>query len=103
MFSTSVNAQIIMSVIAVLVLEVLGLWFLKCGTNIPEGRETAAFWVFQFSLITLVIGLISSPYNSLIVAHEKMGIYAYVSIAEAILRLAICFAVMAFDGDRLIF
>lgn len=103
MFSTSVNAQIIMSVIAVLVLEVFGLWFLKCGANIPEGRETAAFWVFQFSLITLVIGLISSPYNSLIVAHEKMGIYAYVSIAEAILRLAICFAIMAFDGDRLIF
>lgn len=103
MFSTSVNAQIIMSVIAVVVLEIFGLWFLKNGANIPEGRETAAFWVFQCSLITLVIGLISSPFNSLIVAHEKMGVYAYVSIAEAVCRLAICFAIMAFDGDRLIF
>ena len=102
MFSTSVNAQIIMSVIAVVVLEIFGLWFLKSGANIPEGRETAAFWVFQCSLVTLVIGLVSSPYNSLIVAHEKMGVYAYVSIADAVLRLVICFAIMAFDGDRLI-
>lgn len=102
MFSTSVNAQIIMSVIAVVVLEIFGLWFLKSGANIPEGRETAAFWVFQCSLITLIIGLVSSPFNSLIVAHEKMGVYAYVSIAEAVFRLAICFAIMAFDGDRLI-
>lgn len=103
MFSTSVNAQIIMSVIAVVVLEIFGLWFLRSGANIPEGRETAAFWVFQCSLVTLVIGLVSSPYNSLIVAHEKMGIYAYVSIAEAVLKLAVCFAIMAFKGDRLIF
>lgn len=102
MFSTSVNAQIIMSVIAVVVLEIFGLWFLKSGANIPEGRETAAFWVFQCSLIILVIGLVSSPYNSLIIAHEKMGVYAYVSIAEAILKLAVCYAIIAFDGDRLI-
>lgn len=103
MFSTSVNAQIIMSVIAIVVLEIFGLWFLKSGANIPEGREEAAFWVFQFSLVSLVIGLISSSYNSLIVAHEKMGIYAYVSIADAVFKLAICFAIMTYRGDRLIF
>lgn len=102
MFSTAVNAQIIMSVIAIVILEIFGLWFLKSGANIPEGREVAAFWVFQCSLVTLAIGLISSPYNSLIVAHEKMGVYAYVSIADAVLRLAICFVIKAFDGDRLI-
>lgn len=103
MFSTAVNAQIVMSVIAVIVLEIFGLWFLNSGAQIPEGRETAAFWVFQCSLICLVFSLVSSSYNSLIIAHERMGIYAYVSIAEAILKLAICYAIMAYDGDRLIF
>lgn len=103
MFSTAVNAQIVMSVIAVVVLEIFGLWFLNSGAQIPEGREMAAFWVFQCSLICLVISLISSSYNSLIIAHEKMSIYAYVSIADAILKLAICYAIMAYDGDRLIF
>lgn len=102
MFSTSVNAQIVMSVIAVIVLEIFGLWFLNNEVNIPEGRMTAAHWVFQCSLLSLVIGLISAPYNSLLVAHERMGIYAYTSIAEVALRLIVVFTILAFDGDRLI-
>lgn len=103
MFSTAVNAQIVMSVIAVIVSEIFGLWFLHEGAQIPDGREEAAFWVFQCSLVCLVLGLISSSYNSLIIAHEQMKVYAYVSIAEAIFKLAIFYAIMACDGDRLIF
>lgn len=102
MFSTSVNAQIVMSMIAIIFLEIGGLWFLNTVAQIPLGRENAAFWVFQCSLISLAIGLISSPYNALLVAHERMGIYAYTSIAEATFRLAICFIILAYNGDRLI-
>lgn len=102
MFSTSVNAQIVMSVIAVIVLEIFGQWFLSNEANIPEGRMTAAHWVFQCSLISLVIGLVSSPYNALLVAHERLGIYAYTSIAEVTLKLIVVFTILAFDGDRLI-
>ena len=101
-FSTSVNAQIVMSIIAIVILEIFGLWFLNSGAQIPKGREATAFWVFQCSLISLAIGLISSSYNSLIIAHEKMSIYAYVSIADVVVKLAICYIIMAFDGDRLI-
>ena len=102
MFSTAVNAQIVMSIIAIIVLEIGGLWFLNTVAQIPPGRENAAFWVFQCSLISLAIGLVSSPYNALLVAHEHMGIYAYTSIAEAILKLSICFVILAYGGDRLI-
>lgn len=102
MFSTSVNAQILMSVIAVLILEIFGLWFLNSEANLPEGRMIAAHWVFQCSILSLVISLISSPYNALLVAHERMGIYAYTSIAEVTFKLAIVFMIMSYDGDRLI-
>lgn len=102
MFSTSINAQIIMSVIAVFVLEIFGLWFLDYEANIPSDRMVAAHWVFQCSLVTLVIGLISSPYNALLVAHERLGIYAYASIVEVSLKLAIVFLIISYDGDRLI-
>lgn len=102
MFSTSVNAQILMSVLAVVVLELFGLWFLNSGANIPEGRLEAAHWVFQCSLATLVITLISSPYNALLVAHEHMSVYAYASIAEVTLKLGIVFLIISYDGDRLI-
>ena len=102
MFSTAVNAQVVMSIIAIIVLEIGGLWFLNTVAQIPPGRENAAFWVFQCSLISLAIGLVSSPYNALLVAHERMGIYAYTSITEAMLKLAICFVILAYSGDRLI-
>jgi O-antigen/teichoic acid export membrane protein len=80
-----------------------GLIFLNTGANIPDGRLTAANWVFQFSLLSLFVSLISSPFNSVIVAHERMTVYAYTSIVESVLRLAICFIVIAFPGDKLIF
>lgn len=103
MFSTSINAQIIMALLVGLLLEVAGVWFLNSEANIPEGRMYAANIVLQCGIITLAISLISSPYNSLLIAHERMGIYAYTSIIEAILKLSICFLVMGYGGDKLIF
>lgn len=102
MFSTSVNAQIVMSILVIVILEIFGLWFLTNKASIPEGRMVAAHLFFQCSLVSLVISLISSPYNALLVAHERMGIYAYTSIVEVTLKLAVVFIILAFDGDRLI-
>lgn len=101
-FSTSVNVIIIISIIAVIALEGLGVWFLNAEADIPDGRMYAANWVLQFSILTLVLNLLSTPYNATIVAHEHMSIYAYMSIVEASLKLGVCFAIMAFKGDHLI-
>lgn len=101
-FSTSINAQIAISILTVIILEILGLWFLNNEANIPESRITAAHWVFQCSLISLIISLVSSPYNALLVAHEHMEIYAYTSIANVALKLLIVFLIIFYDGDRLI-
>lgn len=101
-FSNSLNVMVVLSIVAVVILEILGMWFLNYHAVIPDGRMTAAHWVLQFSIITLVLNLISSPYNATIVAHEHMSIYAYMSIVEATLKLGVCFAIMAFGGDRLI-
>jgi O-antigen/teichoic acid export membrane protein len=102
MFSTSVNAQVIMAVIVAIILEIAGVWFLNSSANIPAGRLVAANWVLQCAIVSLSISLISSPFNAEIVAHEKMSIYAYVSIIDALLRLAICFIIQSYVGDRLI-
>lgn len=102
MFSTSINAQIVMSILAVVVLEIFGLWFLSTQANLPNGRIIAAHWVFQCSLMSLVLSLISSPFNALLVAHERMGIYAYTSIVEVMLKLFVVYTILEFNGDRLI-
>lgn len=101
-FSTGVNVMIAISFVAVIALEIVGVWFLTSQADIPDGRMSAAHWVLQCSIVTLVINLISQPYNSCIVAHEYMSIYAYVSIVDVLLKLGVCFAIMVYGGDRLI-
>lgn len=101
-FSTTINVQIILSILVSLILEIIGIWFLSTKANLPIGRYNAAIWVLHCSIITLIINFVSTPFNALIIAHERMGIYAYTSIAEASLKLAICFVIQVYGGDRLI-
>lgn len=102
-FCTSINIQAILGFIIIVIAETLGLWFLNEKMVIPENRILAANWVFQFSIFTFFINLISVPYNALIVAHEKMSAFAYISVFEGILKLAIAFLILYNPFDRLIY
>ena len=100
-FSASLNIHFLIAGIFLLLAETVGLWFLNQYIQIPDGRETAANWVYQFSVIVSILNIIRSPYNAAIIAHEHMSFYAYVSIIEVILKLAIVYMVYLF-ADRLI-
>ena len=102
-FSASVTIQLLLSLIIVVLIESVGVWFLNAKMTIPAERMTAANWVLQFSIVTFVISLISVPYNAAIIAHEKMSAFAYISILEAAGKLAIAFLIMVSPIDRLIF
>ncbi len=101
-FSTSVNIQIGISLIIVILAECIGVWFINHKLNIPESRLIAANWVFQCSLLSFVIGLISVPYNACIIAHERMSAFAYISILETILKLVIAYMLFISPYDKLI-
>ena len=83
--------------------ETVGLWFLNSKMNIPTDRMYAANWVYQFSIISIVVTLATSPYNSLINAHEDFKIYAYTSILFVLLKLVIAYLVAVSPIDKLIF
>lgn len=102
-FSSAVTIQLGLALIIILLAEILGIWFLNVKMNIPESRIIAANWVFQFSIFTFAINLISVPYNAIIIAHEKMSAFAYISILEAIGKLGIAFLIMVSPIDKLIF
>ena len=70
---------------------------------IPEDRELAAFWVYQFSVITTMISFTQVPYNASLIAHENMSVYAYVGLYEAISKLLIVYAITISPMDNLIF
>lgn len=101
-FSTSLFAQLCISVIVCVILEVIGLWFLSSKAMIPEGRHAAAQIVLHFSILSLAVSLVSTPYNALIIAHERMTVFAYTSVIEVSLRLAMCLLLQISEGDRLI-
>lgn len=101
-FSTSVNIQLGLSAIILLIGETVGLWFINYKMNIPADRLVSANWVLQCSLLTFCINLISVPYNSCIIAHEKMSAFAYISILEAALKLLICYMLIVSPIDKLI-
>lgn len=102
-FSSAVTIQIGLGLIVILLGETIGLWFLRNEMFIPSNRHVAAFWVFQLSLLTFSINLISIPYNAAIVAFEKMGVFAYISIIEGTLKLIIAFMILKNPFDRLIY
>lgn len=101
-FSTGINIQLGMSLIILLVAEAVGVWFLNYKMNIPEERMYAANWVFQCSILTFILGLLSVPYNAAIIAHEKMSAFAYISIIEVTLKLIIVYLLTISPYDRLV-
>lgn len=101
-FSTAITVQLILAVVIVLFAETVGLWFLNHSMDIPPTRLAAAHWVFQFSVVTFVIGLVSVPYNAAIIAHEKMSAFAYIGIFEALAKLGVAYMISNTRADRLI-
>jgi O-antigen/teichoic acid export membrane protein len=101
-FSVALNTHIILAVIILILAETVGLWFLKHKINIPIGREYAALWVYQFSVFAAILSIIQVPYNASIIAHERMNVYAYVSIVDVSLKLIIVYLLFVSGFDKLI-
>lgn len=101
-FSTSMNIQILMAILIVVLAESIGIWFLNYKMNIPESRLSAANWVFQFSLLSFVISITSAPYYAAIISHEKMSDYAIFSILEAVMKLIIVYLLFVSPIDKLV-
>lgn len=101
-FSTITLIYIILCLVVLIIAESIGYWFIEQKLNIPVNRIYAAKWVFQLSLLTLVATLLSSPYNSLIIAHERMKAFAYITIYEVFAKLVVAYILYITHYDKLI-
>lgn len=102
-FSASLTLHIGVATLVFVLGETLGLWFFYEKMVIPDERLNAAFWVYQFSIITTMVNFTQIPYNASIIAHEDMSIYAYVGLYEAVSKLLIVYLLYISPIDRLIF
>lgn len=102
-FSTVIIIHLILAIFIVLLAETVGLWFLYNKMIIPEARFTAAIWVYQLSIVSMILSVTSVPYNALIIAYEKMSAFAYISIFDTVMKLVIAYLITIVSYDHLIF
>lgn len=101
-FSAVVLVHFILSIIIVLLAETIGLWLLYNKLNIPIDRFHEATIVFHLSVVSCLFSITQVPYNASIISHEKMHIYAYMSILDVVFRLLVCFFLYISPYDKLI-
>lgn len=100
-FCQAMNAHWVMALITFILLQTIGLWFLLNKLVIPAGQMPQAIWVFECSILTFIMGIVSAPYNAAIIANERMGVFAGLSIVEAILKLGIALSLAIWADGRL--
>ena len=101
-FGNILTIHYLLAVIVLILGETIGLWFLNTALQIPADRANAAFWVYQFSILSSMMAVVSVPYNAAVIAHEKMSAFAYMSLLDGILKLVIVFLLVTVPFDKLI-
>lgn len=102
-FSASFVIHLCVALIVLLFAETIGLWYVNNILVVPEGRLTATNWLYQFSIIACMLSLTQVPYGASIIAHERMKVYAWVGVIEAIYKLVIVYLLLfAGNADKLI-
>jgi O-antigen/teichoic acid export membrane protein len=89
------------AIIAFILLETAGLWFVKHRLDIPHGRQAAVFWVYHFSVLTFITTIFSTPFMAIIIAHEDMRTYAFISVLDAVMKLGVVLLLVYLPGDKL--
>lgn len=101
-FSSAITLHLALSGIIFLLAETIGLWYVYNKLVVAPGRFTAAVWCYQLSIISTLVSIIQVPFNSALIAHEKMGVYAYMSIFDAVGKLVAAYLLLIVPADRLI-
>lgn len=98
-FSSTLVVHLLIAFLVLILCETIGLYLFFNKLVIPEERVIPAFWAYQYTIISLIFVFINLPYVAVITAHEKMDVYAYISIFDVILRLVVvyCLQILAFD------
>lgn len=102
LFGCIMTIHWLFAIIILILAETVGLWFVTKQLVIPDDRMTAAIWVYQSAVLSSIITILSSPYNGLIIAHEKMSAFAAISILDSVLKFGIALLLFHSPIDRLI-
>lgn len=101
-FTASINIYALLALSILVVGEAIGVWFINSQADIPADRMVTANWAFQFTMITFVLNLMTSPFSSLIFAYERMQVFSIISVVECILKFLLAYSLLYISGDDLL-
>lgn len=101
-FSVSLNIYVVIAILLIIICETLGLWFINSELVIPPSRIYAANWVYQLSIITIVITILQCPFSAIIISYEDLDLLAVITILESVLKLLAIWIISYLNIDRLI-
>ena len=101
-YNAALRIQALISLVLLILLETFGLWYINSQMVIPADRLNTALWIFQFSVLSLIVIVIQVPYSAAIMAHERMQFYSYISIFEVIAKLSIAYLLLIVKSDKLL-
>lgn len=102
-FSLNLTVFLLLGLIVFVLLETVGLWFVNNKMTIPDDRMFAANIVYQLSIISMLFHIVMIPYMAMVIAHEKMNVFAIIGVAEALMKVVIVFLLVISPIDKLIF
>lgn len=91
--------NLILIIIFLVLAEYIGIWYIKNKLVFPDGQTETVLWVYQTAIISFVILLYGGTYQAMIVAYERMNVFAYISIIEGVIKLVIAILIsLNFDN-----
>lgn len=88
-FNVTLVSHLVLSVGVFIIGETVGLWFVNTKLVFDADKRIAVNIVYQASIFACMMNFTQVPFSSTIIAHERMNIYAYVSILEVVLNLLV--------------
>ena len=101
-FNAAVIIQLFTAILLLVLIESIGMWYVNHVMTIPSERIYVANWLFQFSVFSMILIILQAPYSAAVLAYEKMDFFAFISILDAFLKLAICFLIQHLGKDKLL-
>lgn len=101
-FKQGATIHVFLAILIIILAETFGLWFVVNKLVIPEDRLNAVFWIYQITIITCALNIINIPYISVIIAHERMNVYAYIALFDAFAKLVVVYLLTVIPFDKLI-
>lgn len=103
LYNLTVLIYVIFVILLIIISQTFGLYFVKCYLNVPLDRKEVSVWVYQYAVASFVFTMLRIPLNAIIIAYEKMSFYAWISILEAIFKLAVVYFLLYVTYDKLVF